>query len=314
MKKHQSYLHTSHKQKQKQKGFSLIEFAVASVLSMIVLVAVSSGYFTARTLNSAADTRLKFQQDLRNAANMVVRDARMAGSFGCFNLIGSKGDRVIKDNNPQTSTSNAFKLVNNVTNLMPVRIMAQSEFNPKGFKASSKALIFMYGSDAGGAISSANSTSSSQPLVFSSCNTIMRPASDNVPPQNTLRTELNVSNDRQSEIMVMNYVVNAYVSGTINDQVGLFRFQLDGNDWGNPQLLVRNVTGLDFRYTYVNNCPDEILPKDKTKFETFEYSSDLSKMPALIQMTLNGGAQDSNQIYTINASVRGGNSCANRTL
>lgn len=311
MKKHQSYLHTSHKQK--QKGFSLIEFAVASVLSMIVLVAVSSGYFTARTLNSAADTRLKFQQDLRNAANMIVRDGRMAGSFGCFNLIGPKGDRVIKDNNPQTSTSNAFKLVNNATNLMPVRIMEQREFNPKGFKASSKALIFMYGSDSGVAISSANSTSSSQPLVFSSCKAIIRPTSDNVSAKNTLITELDVSNKQQSEIMVMNYVVNAYVTGTINGQAGLFRFQLDGNDWGNPQLLVRDVTGLNFRYTYVNNCPKEILP-EKTKFETFEYSSDLSKMPALIQMTLNGGTQDSNQIYTINASVRGGNSCANRTL
>ncbi|SUA44524.1 membrane protein [Neisseria zoodegmatis] len=306
-KMYKSHLYMS---KAKQKGFSLIEFAVASVLSMIVLVAVSTGYFTARTLNSAADTRLKFQQDLRNAANMIVRDGRMAGSFGCFNLIGAKGDRVIHDNNAQTSKLSAFKLENSATNLMPVRIISQSEFKPTGFKASSDALIFMYGSDSGGA----SSTSSSQSLVFSSCKAVVRPAEDKIPDQSTLLNTLGLANNQRSETMVMNYVVNAYVTGSINGQAGLFRFQLDGNDWGNPQLLIRDVTGANFRYTYVNNCPDEILPKDKTKFETFEYSSSLSKMPALIQMTLNGGAQDLNQIYTINASVRGGNSCANRTL
>ena len=40
-------------------GFSLIEFLVASALSMIVLLAVSSGYFTARSLNTTATSRLK---------------------------------------------------------------------------------------------------------------------------------------------------------------------------------------------------------------------------------------------------------------
>ncbi|UOO76330.1 prepilin-type N-terminal cleavage/methylation domain-containing protein [Neisseria sp. Dent CA1/247] len=309
MKKYQSYLYTSHKQG--QKGFSLIEFAVASVLSMIVLVAVSSGYFTARQLNNAADTRLKFQQDLRNAANMVVRDARMAGSFGCFNLIGEKGDRVIHDNSA-TSTSNIFKLENDASNLMPVRSVPRNQFQSVGFTASSDALVFIYGSGSGN-ISATSNGAGSQPLVFSSCKTVIRPAADNVPAQNTLITELGISTQQQSEMMVMNYVVNAYVTGSINGQSGLFRFQLEGDNWGSPQLLIRDVTGANFRYTYVNNCPKEILP-DKTKFETFEYSSKLSKMPALIQMTLNGGTQDPNQIYTINASVRGGNSCANRTL
>ena len=37
------------------RGFSILEFLVASLLSMIVLMAVSSTYFTARGLNKSAN-------------------------------------------------------------------------------------------------------------------------------------------------------------------------------------------------------------------------------------------------------------------
>ena len=57
------------------RGFSILEFLVASLLSMIVLMAVSSTYFTARGLNKSANARIGIQQDLRNTANMIVRDA-----------------------------------------------------------------------------------------------------------------------------------------------------------------------------------------------------------------------------------------------
>lgn len=68
------------------KGFTIVEFLVAGLLSVIVLIAVVSSYFTSRKLNDAANERLAEQQDLRNAATLIVRDARMAGSFGCFNM------------------------------------------------------------------------------------------------------------------------------------------------------------------------------------------------------------------------------------
>lgn len=313
MKTYTSYSHGAGG-KHSQKGFSLIEFTVASILSMLVLVAVSTGYFTARSLNTAADTRLKFQQDLRNAANMIVRDGRMAGGFGCFSLIGEKDGRTIRDGNASTSKSDAFKLENSASNLMPVRIVRRANFNPAGFTASSDALIFMYGSGSGRIGSLNNGVAHNQPLVFSSCNALVRPADDNMPDEATVKAALGVPDARQSEIMVMNYVVHAYVTGSINGQAGLFRFQLNGNDWNSPQLLIKDVTDARFRYTYTKDCPEEILPKDTTKFEKFEYSANLSEMPSLIQMTLTGGTQDANQIYTINASVRGGNSCANRTL
>ena len=72
--------------RQTQSGFSLIEFLVASIISMIVLIAAGSTYFTTQQLNRVATERLNAQQDLRNAANLIVRDARQAGTFGCANL------------------------------------------------------------------------------------------------------------------------------------------------------------------------------------------------------------------------------------
>lgn len=64
---------------------------------MIVLIAVVSSYFTSRKLNDAANERLAIQQDLRNAATLIVRDARMAGSFGCFNMSEHIEQDVVSD-------------------------------------------------------------------------------------------------------------------------------------------------------------------------------------------------------------------------
>lgn len=74
------------------KGFTLIEFLVASMLAMIVIVAASGTYMITRKLNTSAQERISVQQDIRNASVQMARDARMAGSFGCFNT-GNNGIR-----------------------------------------------------------------------------------------------------------------------------------------------------------------------------------------------------------------------------
>lgn len=81
------------------KGFTLIEFLVASMLAMIVIVAASGTYMITRKLNNSAQERISVQQDIRNASVQIARDARMAGSFGCFNT-GKNGIR-----------NNAFKRI-----------------------------------------------------------------------------------------------------------------------------------------------------------------------------------------------------------
>lgn len=72
------------------KGFTLIEFLVASMLAMIVIVAASGTYMITRKLNTNAQERISVQQDIRNASVQMARDARMAGSFGCFNTGANK--------------------------------------------------------------------------------------------------------------------------------------------------------------------------------------------------------------------------------
>ena len=126
-------------------GFSLIEFLVASVLSMIVLIAIGSGYFAARKINDVALGRLGVQQDMRNAANLIVRDARMAGSFGCFNMANKEPATVGSDGSASSNTPRNLIAAGQTTGLVPVKSFAGSTFNVTGFTASGDALVFQYG-------------------------------------------------------------------------------------------------------------------------------------------------------------------------
>ncbi|WP_373699216.1 PilW family protein [Neisseria dentiae] len=299
------------------KGFSLIEFLVASALSMIVLVAVSKGYFTARQLNNAADSRMSMQQDLRNAANMIVRDARMAGGFGCFNVAGD-GNQTIRDENTATSQSNAFKLENTAGNSGAVRKIDRDDFNVANFTTKSNALVFLYGAD---------NPEDGDPLVLSTCDLLVRPANNAKPADiAAAKTALGTATIRDNEISVLRYAVHAYVTGSIGGQEGLFRFQLNGNSWGNPQLLVKYdhpeyKMKATFKYVYVKDCPDN---------EKFEYLDELNNIPTLARIELKEYYKDDDDdddndrevpedkktytIDTIDAAIRGGNTCANRSL
>lgn len=69
----------------RQRGFSLIEFMVASAISMIVLLAAGSTYFTTWQLKQQTQAKVSYQQDMREAGNLIRRDLRQAGDFGCLN-------------------------------------------------------------------------------------------------------------------------------------------------------------------------------------------------------------------------------------
>ena len=70
----------------KQHGFTLIEFMVAAILGLIVLLAIGGAYVSTQRVNEVATSRVARQQELRMANNFLIRDARMAGSFGCANV------------------------------------------------------------------------------------------------------------------------------------------------------------------------------------------------------------------------------------
>lgn len=297
------------------KGFTIIEFLVAGMLSMIVLMAVGSSYFTSRKLNDAANERLSEQQDLRNAATLIVRDARMAGSFGCFNMSEHPAIDVISDTTQQNSPFSLKR--NGIDKLIP--IAESSNINYQNFFQFGSALIFQYGID--------DVNASTATTVVSSCAAISKPGKQ-IPTLEDAKKELEIPDqdkEQNGNIARQRHVVNAYAVGKIADEEGLFRFQLDDKGkWGNPQLLVKKVRRMKVRYIYVFGCPED---DDAGKEETFKYtdkfdSSTNAVTLAGVEVLLSSGtdtkiaASSDNHIYAyrIDATIRGGNVCANRTL
>lgn len=305
------------------KGFTIIEFLVAGMLSMIVLMAVGSSYFTSRKLNDAANERLAIQQDLRNAATLIVRDARMAGSFGCFNMSEHTEKNVVFDVAQKNRLfslkgSSANKLIPNGTDNKLIPITESLDIGYQGFTQRLNALVFQYGID--------DLDASAETVVVSSCSKIAKPGKK-ISTLQEAKSALQITNDdkQNGNITRQRYVVNAYAVGRIAGEEGLFRFQLDDKGkWGNPQLLVKKINKMDIRYIYVSDCPED---DDAGKEEKFKYtgtfdSSTNAVTPAGVEVLLSSGtdtkiaASSDNHIYAyrIDATIRGGNVCANRTL
>lgn len=296
------------------KGFTIIEFLVAGMLSMIVLMAVGSSYFTSRKLNDAANERLSAQQDLRNAATLIVRDARMAGGFGCFNMSEHPATDVVSD---VVQKNHLFSLKRNSTNKL-IPIAESSNIRYLGFTQRLNALIFQYGID--------DVNASADTTVVSSCAKIAKPGKK-ISTLQEAKSVLQITNDdkQNGNITRQRHVVNAYAVGRIAGEEGLFRFQLnDDGQWGNPQLLVKKINKMDIRYIYVSGCPED---DDAGKEETFRYTDKFNSAqdavtPAGVEVLLSSGtdtkiaASSDNHIYAyrIDATIRGGNVCANRTL
>lgn len=296
------------------KGFTIIEFLVAGMLSMIVLMAVGSSYFTSRKLNDAANERLSAQQDLRNAATLIVRDARMAGGFGCFNMSEHPATDVIFNTTQQNSP---FSLKRNSTNKL-IPITESSNINYQNFFQVGSALIFQYGID--------DLDASAETVVVSSCSKIAK-LGKKISTLQEAKSALQITNDdkQNGNITRQRHVVNAYAVGRIAGEEGLFRFQLDDKGkWGNPQLLAKKIRHMKVQYIYVSDCPED---DDAGKEEKFKYtgtfdSSTNAVTPAGVEVLLSSGtdtkiaASSDNHIYAyrIDATIRGGNVCANRTL
>lgn len=296
------------------KGFTIIEFLVAGMLSMIVLMAVGSSYFTSRKLNDAANERLAAQQDLRNAATLIVRDARMAGGFGCFNMSEHPATDVVSDVAPK---NRLFSLKRNSTNKL-IPITESSNINYQNFFQVDSALIFQYGID--------DLDASAETVVVSSCSKIAKPGKK-ISTLQEAKSALQITNDdkQNGNITRQRHVVNAYAVGRIAGEEGLFRFQLDDKGkWGNPQLLAKKIRHMKVRYIYVSDCPED---DDAGKEEKFKYTGTFGRStnavtPAGVEVLLSSGtdtkiaASSDNHIYAyrIDATIRGGNVCANRTL
>ncbi|MDO4644050.1 MAG: hypothetical protein Q4A74_09440 [Cardiobacteriaceae bacterium] len=310
----------------KPKGFSIIEFMIASLLSIIVLIAVGSGYFAARKVNDVAIARLNAQQDIRNLSNMIVHDARMAGDFGCFNLSNLGNVNITIANELEKSESNILHLKdflfsgtagnNNAIKLSEgVKSIAQSDFaraiSVGNFRAQSDALVFQYGS---GSPSVSQVTSNSltinpaqdsvaptlttdAPVAISTCNTlslhrVSRHAHNVITLNGNLPSTM-TQNNMLAELALTRYIVNVYVVGTLNGQQGLYRIQYGNGSWETPQLLLPNITGMQILYGYVKGCPSVDPAAASSAEETFNFTNqplntDATRPLASVRLVLNG--------------------------
>lgn len=199
-----------------------------------------------------------------------------------------------------------------------IPVAESTDIKYPGFIQRLNALVFQYGID--------DLDASAETVVVSSCSKIAKPGKK-ISTLQEAKSALQITNDdkQNGNITRQKHVVNAYAVGMIAGEEGLFRFQLDDKGkWGNPQLLVKKVKRMDVRYIYVSGCPED---EDAGKEERFKYTDQFDKSknavtPAGVEVLLDSGlnakiaASSDNSIYAyrINATIRGGNVCANRTL
>lgn len=141
------------------KGFTLIEFLVASMLAMIVILAASGTYLITRKLNSTTQERISTQQDIRNASVQMARDARMAGSFGCFStgdndvLPPSGGGKAFDIQAKNASVKDIVKLDSSSKDGYGVRLIGKANLSTlSGLSNPSDGLLFIYGQSATSAL------------------------------------------------------------------------------------------------------------------------------------------------------------------
>ena len=341
-------------------GFTLIELLVASALSIIVLIAAGSGFVTTQKLSQVAKGRLQVQNDLRNATNMIVRDARMAGSFGCFNLakMATNDQTKLKDH----GAANVLGALEYNNQNQGVKYLDGTALSLPGFTVSTsspKVLLFTYGigSSSGYSSSGANSFSvqieeggelaelakqANAPIIISTCSSLERfPSSakelsgsvltvKNLSPNLSPDHDTQVNPKLQSEISVFRQVVNIYAIGRpTGGEEGLYLFQLNPNgEISAPQLLLAGVTSWELEFGYVQSPGCKSMQNDtKIKFVNNIESNKTALSPALLRMKLKGSgggevksgkaannSESDVQTYYINATIRGGNSCAERNF
>lgn len=229
-----------------------------------------------------------------------------------FNMANFPASAVIED---KSSDEYTLKTAG-VNNLLPIK---EIKLSYAGFAQTGRVLLFQYGID--------KADSPAKTAIASSCSHIAKPHTE-IKDLAAAKLALKITDsDQDGSIAIMKHEMIAYAVGKLGEESGLFRFQLanDGS-WSNPQLLIKGITTMDIHYIYAE-CPDfgnESASGVNT--ESFDYKNALdisaeAKSPASIQIVLNNGSIDPSKeqdnkvdIYNINATIRGGNVCADRSL
>lgn len=88
------------------RGFSLVELMVAITLGLIILSAVSMLFVSSKKTYTSQDRQARLQENSRFAMHFIVKDLRLAGYYGCVDVINADTVNVTL-NNPTSFTANA---------------------------------------------------------------------------------------------------------------------------------------------------------------------------------------------------------------
>ncbi|MCO6507257.1 MAG: prepilin-type N-terminal cleavage/methylation domain-containing protein [Snodgrassella sp.] len=267
----------------KQSGFSLVEVMVASIISIIILLAASSTFLTTYKLKEQVKTRISYEQDVRNTANLLRSDARQLGNFSCMS--------------PPTAND-----LNNIFN------GSFTDTNNKQFLSTSFVNTSI----------GVTPTTGNQPLVITYIN---EKYASNL-----------VATDCYKNIPQLRQHVDAavYVVGTTNSDAepGLYRVNYSRGTWSAPQLLVSNVSDIQYNFHYDGHnavpntnlsCPSPTMQasspaKHVENPERNQLDFNFAQPPVLITATLSITQNGETVNYAINAMVRQGEVCVNNQV
>ncbi|MBH5328605.1 prepilin-type N-terminal cleavage/methylation domain-containing protein [Eikenella sp. S3360] len=310
----------------KPSGFTLIEFMVASALALVVLLAIGVTYGITSNMRNASENRLAAQQDLRNASELLLRDAQMAGSFGCFNMGNLLNKQMPVSPNSNTgfhSARTGVKLILNDPDYSGISVMSNDDarrvLNAAGFQTTtnSPVLVFTYGQHLAPITNGTgmhiatdvpqellNTAANNGPIALSSCTRmyIGNGSSLNI---DTNRKRITVNNSFGGSLVsnfssadsfylpqtTLSQVQSvAYAIGRIpnaNTTDALYRFTLNTNGtWSNPQLMASNIQSMQVNQLYAGCDNSSTDVTFSNNRSTLANLPRISMLPAIIEVRL----------------------------
>lgn len=303
-----------------QQGFGLLEFLIASVLGIGVLLAASAVYLNAQRIHTASKTHINQQNLIRLASEQFRQDARIAGSFACFQVNGANAIQHGVSPLPSFTADGIMHIP-----------ASDNRLNLPNFVPSAPLLLLSYGSQpiAVNKLFKHENTANIHkvelaqnppfnqhtPLLFSSCRIIDAAHTMNVQQQTISQLALHPEHIVE-ELHLMRYVAVVYGLGKTpqNPEQAWYRFELraDGT-WDGPQQLISPVQSLDTYFVYAEHCPQDKENGEEQFFITQTLNPPAQqRLPLAIHINLRSPHQGKMQQYQIDANIRGGNVCNNR--
>lgn len=269
-----------------QTGLTLIELLVASALSLTVIAAITTSYVACRRTSQIITHTMQHRQDARHGLFVLAQDLRKAGHFGCATMPEVMPLPASGLADPVLPAPNGIRILNAAgsawlagSGLTPSSELIEvhygtgnTPFNPPPSPAGQAPLEIMQLTLE---LNEHSFPVGSRRLALASCQRVdlLKVASSHLSAPATVRFNLaqpvQLSQPREGKahhspsLEVMQVVSRAYLTGSVNGQTGLYRFEIDeqGNKRG-PIEIAPDISNLAVEYGRSSDCLATGLPFD----------------------------------------------------